>query len=242
MGNNAISGRNVTIASSTVNGTLNLEGGQATLTGVLGGSVVATDTKVVLEHSTLSSLELGTGATASMDPASSSLNITPQLPVLTISAPGANSSYTGNIQAQVTVSGSGVASLTFLLDGRTLPSLSGGNLTGPQVTYPLDTASMPDGTHTLTVTAVQSDLLTSSASVSFQTHNQLAAVTNDLSAANQTIRSLSGSLQTANGDISQLRNTVNALSYGFYLAVAIAFFAVALAVYSLRSGKATRSA
>jgi hypothetical protein len=181
---------------------------------------------------------LGTGATATMDPASTSLSINPALPVLTISSPVANVSYTGTIDAQVTITGSGVSSLSFMLDGNELPSLLNGAPPGQQTSYPLNTTSLPDGTHTLTVVAVQSDLLSTTSSVSFVTHNQLATVTNDLATANKTISSINGSLKTANSNIANLQNTISTLMYVVYLAVAIAVVGVALAVYSIRGGKA----
>ena len=237
VGNNTVTGSDVTITSSTVNGTLTLENGQTTLEGVSGGDVVATNAKVILQHSALSSLKLGIGATASIDVASSYQSITPALPVVTITSPTANSSYTGSFNAQVTVTGSSGAGITFLLDGKTLPPFYGNN-TGPQITYPLNTTSMPDGTHTLTVTAAQSDLLTTTASVSFVTHNQLASVTNGLATANQTINTLSGSLSTANGNIVNLKSTISNLTYLLYFAVVIAVVGVVLAVYAIRAGKA----
>ena len=195
IGNDTVSGSQVTIASSTVTGTLNLENGQTTLSGVTGGNVVATNALVVLQHSALSSLVFGTAATGSVDPASSFQSITPALPVVTISSPTANSSYTGAIDAQVAVKGTGITVVTFFLDGKRLPSVQGNVSSGQPLSYPLNTTSMPDGTHTLTVTAVQSDLMAATASVSFVTHNQLDAVTGDLATANKTISSLSSSLE-----------------------------------------------
>jgi hypothetical protein len=230
VGNNTVTGSDVTITSSTVSGTLHLENGQTTLNGVTGGNVVATNTHVVLEHSSLSSLTLGAGATASIDSASSYQSVTPALPVVTISSPTANASYTGSLNAQVAVTGSGVAAVTFMLDGKALPPIQGNN-TGPQISYQLNTTSMPDGTHTLTVTAAQADLLTTTASVSFVTHNQLASLTNGLATANK-------SLSAANGDIADLKSTIGNLTYLLYLAVVVAVVGVALAVYAIRTGKA----
>ena len=237
LGNNTVTGSDVTITSSTVSGTLNLENGQTTLSGVSGGDVVATNAKVILQHSALSSLKMGVGATVSIDAASSYQSISPALPVVTISSPAPNGSYTGSFNAQVAVTGSSGAGITFVLDGKALPPFYGNN-TGPQITYPLNTTSMPDGTHTLTVIAAQSDLLTTSASVSFSTHNQLAAVTNDLATANRTINTLGGSLSTANGNIADLKNTISSMTYIVYIAVAVAVVAIALAVYAIRVGKA----
>jgi hypothetical protein len=244
VGNNTVTGSAVTITSSTVGGTLNLENGQATLIGVTGGDVVATNAKVILQHSALSSLTLGSGATASIDPASTSKSITPALPVLTISSPVANVTYTGSINAQVAIEGSGVAALSFFLDGKLLPSLSGAP-PGQLVSYPLDSATMADGTHTLTVVAIQSDLLNSTASVSFATDSHLVAVTNNLATANKTISSLSGNIATLQGSIGTLQgsvdaanHTINDLTYLAYFAIAVAAVGIILGAYALRGGKA----
>ncbi len=249
VGNDTVTGSAVTISSSLVSGTLTLRDGQTTLAGVTGGDIFATNANVVVQHSSLSSLHLGTGATASIDPSSSYKTIAPALPVLTVSSPVANASYTGSINAQVAVKGSGVAALNFILDGKQLPSLLGGAPPGPQASYPIDTTSMPDGTHNLTVVAVQSDLLTSSASVLFVTHNQLQGVTNDLAAANKTIDSLNGGLSTANSDIASLKgnldsanHTISGLSGLVYLAIAVAAVAVVLAIYAIRGELPPRAA
>jgi subtilase family serine protease len=239
-GSNTVTGSEVTISSSVLNGVLNLGSGTTTLDGVVGGDVFVTNAKIVVQHSSLSSLHLGAGATASIDTSSTYKSITPALPVLTFSSPVANASYAGNVNAQLAISGSGITSITFMLDGRQLP-LTGGAPPGPEVSYPIDTTSMSDGTHTLTAVAIQSDLLTSSASVSFVTHSQLQAVTNDLAAANETIGSLNGSLNAANGNIASLQGDLNSanqtignLTNLVYLALAIAAVAVVLGVYAIR--------
>jgi Bacterial Ig domain len=210
---------------------------------VSGGNVVATNVNVVLQHSALSSLSLGTGATASIDAGSSYQSITPALPVVTISSPASNASYTGTINAQVALNGQGVTSVYFSLDGRRLPSLLNGP-PGQQLTYPLNTTSMADGAHTLTVTAVQADFLTASASVSFVTRNQFAAVTGDLAAANKTIGALSGNLTAADSSIATLQGNLNSanrtvtnLSYLVYVAVAIGLVGIILAGYAVRGSK-----
>jgi hypothetical protein len=244
VGTNTITGSNVTILSSLVSGTLNLQGGQTTFNGVTGGDVVASNTQVVvLQRSALSSLKLGAGATASIDQSSSFQSITPPLLVLSFSSPVADTSYTGKVNAQVAIKGSGVSGVSFFLDGKQLP-LQGGSPSGPLVSYPLDTTTMPDGTHTLSVVAVQTDLLTSTATVSFITHNQLQAVANELAAANSTIRSLNGSLNAANANIVALQtrlaaenHTIDTLTYLAYVAAAVAAVAVILGAYALR-GKA----
>lgn len=241
VGNNTVTGSDVTISSSTISGSLVLSGGQTTLEGVSGGDVVANGGKVSLEHSSLSSLDLGSGATASIDSASSALRITPSLPSVTVTSPLPNDTYTGTFDANVSVTGGGVTELTILLDGQRLPSPAGSSLTGQPISIPINTSAMPDGTHVLTVTALQSDLLSSTTSVSFMTGNQLASVnsglanaTASLSSADQTIASLSQSLKTADGNVSSLQSTVNGMTALVYLAAAVAVVAVALSAYSLR--------
>ncbi|MDG7006552.1 MAG: hypothetical protein JRM86_06420, partial [Nitrososphaerota archaeon] len=143
--------------------------------------------------------------------------------------------------AKVLVTGSGVTEVSVLLDGQRLPSLVGSNLTGRAISIPINTSSMPDGTHVLTVTALQADLLSSTASVSFVTGNHLAAVdsglanaTSRLASADLTIASLSQSLKTADGSVSSLQNTVSGMAYLVYFAAAVAVVAVVLAAFALR--------
>jgi Bacterial Ig domain len=228
----------VTIKSSLVNGTLNLWNGQTTLNDVTGGDIFANNTNVVLQHSSVSSLHLGAGATASIDPSSSYKSISPALPVLTISSPVANMSYTGKINAQVGVNGIGITVLTFTLDGKQLPSLLGGAPPGPQVSYPIDTTPLPDGTHTLTVLAVQFDLLSSSASISFVTHNQLLAVTNDLATANKSLSTANSNISSLQGNLNSANHSITYLTDLVFLAIAVAVLAIALGAYAIRGGKA----
>jgi len=249
IGDNNVTGNAVTIASSLINGDLNVQGGQTTLQGVTGGNVYATNANVVLQGSSVSSLHLGSGATASIDASSTFGALTPALPVVQISSPVSNSSYTGSFNAQVSVDGSSVSVLNFILDGKQLPSLLEGAAPGSQESYPINTTALPDGTHTLTVVAVQSDLLTSSATVSFTTHNQLAAVnaalTSEKASAASSIASLNGSLASAQGSINTLQgnlatanHTISDLTELIYAAIGVALVAVVLAVYAIRGGNA----
>ncbi|HEV2389955.1 MAG TPA: Ig-like domain-containing protein, partial [Nitrososphaerales archaeon] len=238
VGNDTVSGSDVTIASSTVNGTLNLENGSTTLSGVTGGNIVATNDFVDLQHSDLSSLVFGTSATGSIDPASSFRSITPALLSVTISSPTANASYVGVIDAQVAVAGTGIKTVTFFLDDKQLPSIQGAVSAGQPLSYPLNTTALPDGTHTLAVTAVQSDLMTTTTTVSFVTHNQLEGLTSELTAANKTISSLSASLSTADSSVSSMQKTVNSMADLVYLALGVAVVGILLVAYSLRNSKA----
>jgi len=237
LGTDTITGTDVTVASSIVNGTLDINGGLTTLVGVTGGAVTASNSKVILQHSDLVSLNLSQGGTASIDSASTYGSITPALPSLTILSPVANASYAGSLQATVVLTGTSITGLSFLLDGKQLPAQGSGTSTG-RVLYSLNTTSIPDGTHTLTVVATQSDLLTTSASVSFSTDNQLEA---GLQSANRTIGSLNSSLATANVSISTLQNNLNSANHTIsdltelaYLAVAVALLGIVLAAFALR--------
>ncbi|MGH9920108.1 MAG: Ig-like domain-containing protein, partial [Nitrososphaerales archaeon] len=224
LGNDTVSGSAVTISSSTVNGTLDIENGATTLSGVTGGDVVATNALVVFQHSSLSSLVFGTASTGSVDPASSFQSVTPALPDVTISSPAGNASYTGTVDAQVVVQGTGITSVSFSLDGKLLPSIQGNASSSQPLSYPLNTTSLPDGTHTLVVTAVQSDLMSTTASVSVETHNQFDAVTSYLSE----------SLSSADSRVASMQTTLNGMADLVYLALVVALVAIALAAYSVR--------
>jgi Bacterial Ig domain len=247
VGTDNVTGSDVTITSSVINGTLNVSSGQTTLNDVDGGGVMVTGANLILLHSTLSSVDLGPGATASVDPSSSYQSITPALPVITITAPTANASYTGTVDAEVGLKGSSVQVLTFILDGKQLPSLLEGAPPGPQVSYPINTTALPDGTHTLTVIAVQADLLTTSASVTFVTHNQLQGVTNELSNDSAALSTANKGLSSADSDIASLQgnldsanHTISNLLYVAYLSVAVAVVALVIGLYGIRGARGTR--
>ena len=239
VGDNTVTGSNVTIASSTISGTLEVDGGRLTLSGVTGGDIVVTNATVILQHSAVTSLTLGSDAKASIDPASSSMTITPGLPVLSVSLPSANGAYAGSIDARVSVRGE-VATLTFFLDGMELPPLQGGALAPGQqlLAYPLNTTSMADGTHTFTVVAGQSDLLNSTASVSFSTDNHLVTVTNSLATASRSLETASSSIATLQNSLNSDNRMINDLTYLAYAAMIVAGIAIILGAYALRGGKA----
>ena len=93
---------------------------------------------------------------------------------------------------------------------------------------------MPDGTHTLTVIAVQSDLLTTSANVSFVTDNQLSSA---LSTASSTIDSLGSSLSTAHGNIVTLQNDLSSANHSVTDLTYLAALAIALAIVGIALGR-----
>jgi len=245
-GTDTIQSTNVTISASQVAGTLNLVNTHATLIGVSGGTIVATNSDVKLVRSDLASLQL-TMSTVSLDAASAFQSVTPSLPAVTIAAPLANKNYTGTVMVTASVGGTNLKGVTFTLDGNALPSgPAGGQPSSP--TYSLDTTTLPDGPHTLSVVATQTDGLFSSSSVVFATQNQLLAVQGNLKAANSNIASLQGGLKAANntimtlngalvnlkGQLDSANSTIGNLTDAIYALVVAAAVGIILAVYAIR--------
>jgi subtilase family serine protease len=218
-GSNTIRGGTVTISQSQVQGTLYLKNADVTLVGVAGGNVVAQDSQVILQQSSLSSLLL-TNSHVSMN-ASTVGQITPSLPSVSVQEPVSGGLYTGT-SADVMVIGAEVSSVSVYLDGTFLKTLSG----AAPYNFTLDAASMSVGVHTLEVVAVQQDGLSSSSSVYFSTDGPLVA-------ANNSISSLTTQVSSENSRIgalsSQLGSATN-LSYGL---AAVAILALVIAVVAL---------
>jgi subtilase family serine protease len=211
-GTNTIQATNVTISSSQVAGTLDLVNTHATLIGVSGGNIVSKNSEIKLVRSDLSSIQL-TGSTVNLDAASTYQAVSPALPVVAITSPVANKNYTGSVTVQASVTGSNITSVSVLLDGKALaPGTTGAP--SASLSYPVDTSPLPDGTHTISVVAAQSDGLSSSSSVSFATNNQLVTVQGNLKTANSNIATLQGGLRAANGTITSLQGSVTTLQGG----------------------------
>ncbi len=234
-GTDTIQGSNVTVSSSVIAGTLNLEGGQTTLDGVRGGDIVLTAGHLTVLRSDISSLQVAPGATVSLDNFSALRNVSPPAPVVTMSSPVSNQTYTGNVQIRVQVDGASVSNLSIALDGKPLPPPTDSPASG-SISYDLNTTSIPDGTHSLSVFATQSDGLSSSASVSFVTQNQLAAANAKLNSANESLSSASANISSLQSQVATDKRSINDVTNAAYIALGVALVALALTVYVLRRG------
>ncbi|MDA4136086.1 MAG: protease pro-enzyme activation domain-containing protein [Thaumarchaeota archaeon] len=218
-GSNTFQGGTVTISQSQIQGTLYLKNANVTFVGVSGGDVVAQDSQVILQQSSLSSLSL-TNSHVSMN-ASTVRQITPSLPSISIQEPVSGGLYNGT-SGDVVVIGAEVSAVSIYLDGALLKTLSGGE----PYTFPLGAASMSVGVHTLEVVAAQQDGLSSSSSVYFSTDGPLVA-------ANNSISSLTTQVSSENSRIGALSSRLGSatdLSYGL---AAVAVLALIIAVVAL---------
>ncbi len=160
-GSNTISGGNVVVSSSQIQGTLTISGANVTLVGVTGGNLVAVGSTITLKDSSLGSLNLTSSTVSLQNSAYTALS--PGLPSIAIHVPSSSGVYTGS-SVTVSVNGTQVSSLTVSLDGVPIASLVGGQ---SSYSVPLDASKLADGIHQLTVVATQSDGMAASESVSF---------------------------------------------------------------------------
>ena len=167
----------VNISGSSVNGTLYLRNSTAVLEYVTGGSVVAVDSELTLIDSHLSSLTL-LNSTVSVQSSTVS-SISPAPPAIDVMSPLPDAQYGGAIPVEVNVTGQAISSVSVSVDGSRVYSASHGGL----LEFQLNASSYPDGTHDLEVLATQSDGMTSSSLVQFETGAQLVALTRYLYAA-----------------------------------------------------------
>ncbi len=232
IGSNTIKG-SVTISDSQIQGTLNLQNADVTLIGVTGGSVVATNSKVILEQSSLGSLRL-TGSQVSMN-ASVVEAMSPPLPTVSIQSPVAGSVYSGD-SGNFTVSGQDVGTVSVYLDGTLLKTYSG----AASYSVPLAASSMTVGVHTLQVIVAQQDGLSTSSSVAFSTDGPLVAANNTISALNTSVGTLnsqvssqSSEISSQSGRISSLDSQLNTADDVIYVLVVVAFLALIMALVAV---------
>ncbi|MDP7982530.1 MAG: S8 family serine peptidase, partial [Conexivisphaerales archaeon] len=164
----------VNISSSSVNGTLYIRNSTAVLEYVTGGSVVAVGSELTLIDSHLSSLKL-LNSTVSVQSSTAS-SISPAPPAIEVLSPLPDVQYGGAIPVEVNVTGQAISSVSVSVDGSQVYSILHGGL----LEFQLNASSYPDGTHELEVLATQSDGITSSSLVRFETGAQLVALTHYL--------------------------------------------------------------
>jgi hypothetical protein len=169
--------------------------------------------------------------------------VTPSIPVISVQSPEQGQNYDGT-SGSLTVTGQQVASVSVFLDGAMITTMAASS---SSYSFPLDSASLSLGVHTLSVVATQQDGLSASTAVSFSTEGRLTAVndsisslTSQVASANSTIGGLDSRLSSDQNTISSLMSTVKTLTFGLYgLGVAVVL-ALVLAVFAL-SGRRGRT-
>jgi len=206
-----------------------------TLIGVTGGDVVAQDSKIILQQSSLSSLQL-TNSQVSMN-ASLVDQVSPSLPTISIQAPISQGIYNGT-SGNFTVTGEDVSSVSVYLDGALLKTFS----EAAAYSFPLDSATISVGVHTLEVVATQQDGLSSSSSVYFSTDGPLIAANSSISSLTTQVSSENSKVAALSSQLSSQLNSANDITYGL---AAVAILALVIAVVALArkpSAKPTNSA
>lgn len=246
LGTNTISGGNVTITGSQIDGDLVVNNARVTLVGVLGGAVTATNSHLTLKDSSVGALSL-TGTTVSLSD-SSYQQVSPAL--LAISVTGLSQPFSGSANFTVTVSGQQFSSgsLAAWVDGSEVPLSVSSTPGGATATGTISATSLNDGVHSMTVTASQTDGLTSSFAGFFSTNAQatslgsqlkqagsnIASLSGQLSTANANITSLSGQLRTANANIQSANASIGTLYDLSYVIAVVAVVGLVIALVRMR--------
>jgi len=235
-GTNYIKGGTVTITSSGISGPLYLVNTNATLESVKAGSVYAVNSTVKLVDSSASYVSLQSSVLSGSSYSVSS--VSPSPPLIQIQYPKSDVPYSSTIPVQITVSGQEIQNVSVYVDG----SLVKGFSAPGTYSFSLNAASYPDGTHTLSVTAVQSDGVSSQASVEFETTYQLQSLSQQTSSQISSLNSsISGLSQKTSSEISSLNSTLVSakdtlsayMTEYFATSIVLAILAIVLAIYAI---------
>jgi hypothetical protein len=167
------------VASSQVFGSIVLVNSNATLVGVTGGVITVNGSTLILKDSSVASLVIVSGKVNLHD--SSYVDISPSLPVIQFNGP---SKPVGSVAGyNVTVSGQSLSptSLSVWVDGAPA-TLNITSVSGRLVAFGrVNATSLNDGVHTLTITATQTDGMSSTYSASFSTNAHQLSLENQTS-------------------------------------------------------------
>ena len=169
-GNNVINGGTTTIKGSSISGALFMINTNATLESVTANQVYAINSSVRLIDSSVSYMSLQSSELSGSSYSLSSLSPAP--PSIQIQYPKSDVSYSSYVPVKINISGENVQAVNVYVDGYLVKSFSAPGT----YSFNLNASSYPDGTHTLSVKALQSDGISSQATVQFETSYQLHSV------------------------------------------------------------------
>ncbi|HEV2226887.1 MAG TPA: protease pro-enzyme activation domain-containing protein [Nitrososphaerales archaeon] len=169
-----IKGGNLVVMSSRIDGKLFVDHANVTFIGVSGGAIIAINSSLTLKDSSVDRLELTNSKVSLVD--SSYRSVAPSLPV--IAAGGLSKAIGGSSNFNVTVTGDGLTadSLSAWVDGSKVNLRMNTTSSGLQAFGAIDATKLNDGVHSLVLTAVQSDGLSSTLSTSFSTNAQVSSL------------------------------------------------------------------
>ena len=150
---------------------LEISGLSITLSGVSVGNLTLVNSKVTLDGSQIGTVSV-TNSTFTLAQGTKVGRINPPAPIVTVS--GLTEPLTGNTGFTVNVSGELLngSSLTASIDGAPITVTSTASSTGLTAQGTVNIGSLPDGVHTLTLTATQSDGQSSTTTTYFSVSTQ----------------------------------------------------------------------
>jgi len=235
----SVSGVSITLADDWL-GTLTATNSTVYLTGSRVGSIDATgSTLVVARDSAVGSISL-TSTTISVSD-SSYQSLSPALPTITVS--GLSQPINGSASYTVTVLGQQLlaSSVAATIDGSSTSLSVTSSAAGLTATGTVDSSTMSDGVHALTVTAAQQDGMSTSVTVYFSTDNKLSAAQSSLRSLgsqlnneNATVQSQKGTISSLSGKVNDQNATISSLTYGLYALGLVAIVALAVAIVAVR--------
>jgi len=176
-GVNTVSEANVTISDSQILGVLNLDSANVTMVGVSGDSINATNSTVVLRDSNIGNLTLSSSKVSLAD--SSYTTVDPIVPSLQLSGLSKPISAVASFNVTVTGADLTASSLVASVDGSSITLKVNTTSSGLSAAGTVDPTKLSDGVHSLTLTASQSDGLSSTFTASFSTNAHQQALDNE---------------------------------------------------------------
>lgn len=154
---------------------LEVRGLNLTLTGASVANLTVVDSRVTLSDSVVGSLSV-TNSTIVLAHGTKVASISPALPTIAVS--GLSEPLAGNTDFTVTVAGEQLtgSSLTATVDGSPLSLAATASSSGLTAKGSLSISSLPDGLHTLVLTATQSDGLSSTLTTYFTVSTQASTI------------------------------------------------------------------
>ena len=154
---------------------LSINGLDITLSGVSIGNLAITNSKVILDNSQIGTLSVS-NSTFTMAQGTKVGTLSPPVPVIAVS--GLSQPLTGNTGFTVQVSGALLndSSLSASVDGAPISVTSAASSSGLTAHGTVNIGSLPDGVHTLTLTATQSDGQSSTVSTYFSVSTQAGTI------------------------------------------------------------------
>lgn len=197
VGTNTLKRGTFEITSSRIQGTLQLDNASVLLVNCVGGNIVAQNSNLSLVQSSVDTLTLNSSH-ISLSSASYT-QVTPALPLINVQSPILGGTYNGALAINASVTGQSLSSISLYLDGKLLTSF-GGNTSS--ASYQLDTTSIPDGVHTLSVVAAQQDGLSASSNISFNTNSNYVSTQATVNNLNNQVNSLQNALNSLNSQLT----------------------------------------